>query len=128
MNRNQLVYVCGVSAISRQHLWELCHQTPQLLLLRKLQASFTHFTSVCNVSHSSSCFVQGHGDCRQSINMLLTSITRVTYYHSAPVSLPRKYLHCMKIKEGDPTLLEHLKPFKNSRFHHSQNQSDKDMG
>lgn len=124
MNRNQPVYVCGVSAIFRQHLWEVCHQTPQLLLLRKLQASLP--LRLC--SHSSSCFVQGHGDSRQSINMLLTSITCVTYYHSAPVSLPRKYFHCMKIKEGDPTLLEHLKPFKNSRFHHSQNQSDKDMG
>lgn len=44
-------------------------------------------------SHSSGCLVQG-----QSINVLLAPITR------AQVSLPRKYLRCMKIKQGDPTL------------------------
>jgi len=109
--------ICGRRATKRLNFYFYVNSMPHSRTLR-----------MCN--HSSSCLVQGRGDCRKSINVLLTSITRVTYYHSAPVSLSRKYLRCMKIKESDPTLLERLwlKPFKTQDFTTHKTKSDKDMG
>lgn len=56
--------ICGRCAIKLLHFYSYVN-------------CMSHSRTLRLCSHSSSCFVQGHGDSRKSINVILTSIRRV---------------------------------------------------